>query len=220
MMRRRTRYTARNRLFVALGIVLAAQLVTFLPRADDGAQDSLPDIALAASASVHVAEAAAIPVGKPERLVIPAIGVDAVIDAMGTLPDGKLDVPADAARVGWYRDGARPGADGTAVLDGHLDIGRTKGVFWDLNKLRRGHRIYVADAGGEIRAFRVTKAEYYDVRTAPLLEIFGTKPGRNLHLITCAGKWDKEMDHYDQRLVVFAEQVDLTAAALRRVAIP
>ena len=32
-----------------------------------------------------------------------------------------MDLPEDVDRVGWYRFGPAPGADGSAVLAGHVD---------------------------------------------------------------------------------------------------
>lgn len=154
---------------------------------------------------VPVVEAAALPAAEPLRLVIPAIGVNAPVQPVRVGEDGKLGVPEEADAVGWWRGGVKPGEKGTAVMDGHLDIGPTKGVFWDLDTLVAGNRILVTDADGVVRLFKVVSTQLYDVRTAPLEEIFGQKKGNHLHLITCAGTWDKELDHYDQRLVVFAE---------------
>jgi len=145
--------------------------------------------------------------GLPRRLKIPAIGVDATIQRVELTKTKQLDVPSDPAVVGWYGLGPRPGDEGTAILDGHLDIGKTKGVFWNLRHLRVGQTLTVTDAEGKERTFRVNRRKIYDVVGAPLEEVYGFRPGKNLRIITCAGVWRKSMNHYDKRLVIFAEEV-------------
>jgi len=144
----------------------------------------------------------------PRRLRIGAIGIDAPIRDVGLLPNEQLDVPPEPDVVGWYRLGPLPGESGNAVLDGHLDLPGTKGVFWRLNELQPGDELEVDDEAGERRRFRVTETKVYDVHAAPLDVIFGDVDGKRLNLITCAGTWSDELDHYDKRLVVFTELIE------------
>src|SRR5207302_6897861 len=59
--------------------------------------------------------------GAPTRVVIPAVGVDAVVDPLGLRADGHVEVPATFDRVGWYAGSAAPGAPGATVPLGHVD---------------------------------------------------------------------------------------------------
>lgn len=147
-------------------------------------------------------------VANPYRLVIPSIGLNARVEDVGILPDGKLDTPDDIRKVGWYQKGPKPGLAGNAVIDGHLDIGKKPGVFWHLNKVKPGQVMYVIDEKGQRIAFRVKERQIYHVSEAPLQKIFGKSDGRNLNLITCAGTWDKKLNHYDKRLIVYTERID------------
>ena len=58
---------------------------------------------------------------------------------------GVLDVPQNIDRVGWWRDGAAPGASaGTILLAGHVDSARRgAGAFYALKGARRGDTITV-----------------------------------------------------------------------------
>jgi LPXTG-site transpeptidase (sortase) family protein len=145
----------------------------------------------------------------PIHLRIPSIAVNAAVEEMGVRPDGKLDAPKRREDAGWYKLGARPGEEGTSVIDGHLDLAGKPGVFWHLKKMQTGDLIYVTDDIGTERAFRVTETVTYHVSDAPLRDIFARPGGKRLHLITCAGVWREELNHYDQRLVVYAEMVEL-----------
>jgi len=143
----------------------------------------------------------------PRRLQIPGIELDTSIVPVGLLPGGQLDVPSDALQVGWYNLNTLPGGIGNAILDGHLDLDGKPGAFWRLRRVRKGDEILVTDDRGKTRRFRVRRTEVYPVDQAPMAEIFGATSGRHLNLITCAGVWRKELNHYDKRLVVFTDLV-------------
>lgn len=141
----------------------------------------------------------------PVSLSIPSIGVVAPVVNVGLIEGDKLDAPKDGRITGWFELGTVPGNVGNAVIDGHLTLHRTTAIFWNLRKVVKGEFIYVRDTAGATRRFRVTHAETYDVRNAPMQEIFGTTDRRRLNLITCAGKWDRSLNHYDKRLIVYSE---------------
>lgn len=175
--------------------------VSYVPRTHD---EPLAEIAIQITEAQPVEEV----IGKPVRIIIPAIGVDAFIEDVGLVENGKLDVPEGRENAGWYELGPRPGKRGSAVIDGHLDIGGKPGVFWDLDRLQPGDEVIVIDEFGTSRTFRMKKGETYPVADAPMHEIFANKEAYRLNLITCAGTWREELDHYDQRLVVYAEMED------------
>ena len=56
--------------------------------------------------------------GQPERLIIPAIGVNAPIESLGLADsgDGEMAVPPNASDVAWYKKGPLPGADRKSVV--------------------------------------------------------------------------------------------------------
>lgn len=147
---------------------------------------------------------------KPSRLIIPSIGVDAHIQQVGLAWQGTGDmgIPTNFTDVAWYKDGPRPGAPGSAVIDGHLD-GRTvaRAVFYDLAKLKVGDMVEVVDADGKSLNFKVTRVKtfaYQDDAT----EVFSkevTTP--RLNLITCTGDWLPDEHSYTDRTVVFTELV-------------
>lgn len=148
--------------------------------------------------------------GKPVRLIIPAIGVDAHIQSVGLSwhDDGTMGVPTNFTDVAWYNKGPLPGEPGSAVIDGHLDGRDTpKAVFYDLGKLKAGDLVEVVDARGTTLRFRVVGTKTYDYN-APTTDVFAGDPSKmRLNLITCAGDWMKAQKIYTQRIVVFTELV-------------
>ena len=142
----------------------------------------------------------------PVRLLIPAIGVNALIETVGVTPSGDLAVPAHNPweDVGWYASGPHPGERGSAVIDGHLDrSGGSPAVFWHLRDLQVGNEVTVIDAHGKMFHFSVTGVVFYTPQDAPIQEIFANNSGTYLNLITCAGDWIPSQHQTTLRLVVY-----------------
>ncbi len=143
----------------------------------------------------------------PQRLVIPALGVDAAIVAVGLEPDGSMEIPG-AAEAGWYHYGPRPGdPTGSAVLAGHVDHNRTAGVFVELRRLGIGEEIEVTDRDGVMRRFRVTERFQVDKDELPGPELFRTTGDPVLTLITCGGRFNRKSRHYADNIVIRATPI-------------
>ena len=149
-----------------------------------------------------------VPQGLPVRLQIPVIGVDSAVEDALVTPDGRMDVPAGSVNVAWFSLGPVPGQAGSAVIGGHFGI--TNGVpfvFYDLNKLVIGDKIYVLNDKGETLAFQVRAIRSFN-RDADATTIFTSQDGlAHLNLITCEGIWNMVNDTYPQRLVVFTDEI-------------
>jgi sortase (surface protein transpeptidase) len=138
-------------------------------------------------------------------LNIASIGVNAPIEDVGLAKDGSLAVPASNPwdGVGWYQYGPRPGAKGSAVIDGHLDRpGGSPAVFWNLKNLHIGDIVDVTRSGQRPLHFGVIALKYY-APTASTSGIFSNTSGTFLNLITCAGTWIPSQHQTTLRLVVY-----------------
>ena len=145
-------------------------------------------------------------VGLPVQIIIPSIAVNAAIEEVGKTKDGAMDVPRDPMHAGWFSLNSRPGEEGNAVIDGHVDwyYGKT-GVFKRLSSIRAGDKIKVQDENGKIISFVVRRLEIFGSK-ANAATVFSSSDGRaHLNLITCIGVWDKKAKSYTQRLAVFAD---------------
>jgi len=145
----------------------------------------------------------------PIRLTIPRIKVDAPIAAMSILSTGDLEAPAGPQTVGWFRYGAYPGDNGSAVIDGHY--GRWPdgqgSVFDHLNQVRIGDKIYVSNAQGDIITFVVKSVGIYNPNSNATAVFHSSGNTSHLNLITCEGVWNKRTKKYSGRLVVFTDKV-------------
>ncbi len=155
-----------------------------------------------------------IPQGLPVRLQIPVIGVDSAIEDAFITPDGRMDVPAGSVNVAWFALGPHPGEKGSAVIGGHFGIQNgVKFVFYDLDKLKIGDKIYIVNDKGETLAFVVRSVKSFD-RNADATTVFTSTDGiAHLNLITCEGVWNQVNGSYPERLVIFADAIPSEGAA-------
>ena len=146
----------------------------------------------------------AVSIGIPARLIIPAINVDANIQYVGVTPKGAMEVPNNTSDVGWFKLGSRPGKKGSAVISGHFDGKNGEpAVFTNLNKLKKGDKLYIKDDKGISIAFVVRESRIYNPGYAD--EVFSLNDGTHLNLVTCDGVWDGTKKSFTKRLVVFAD---------------
>lgn len=145
--------------------------------------------------------------GLPLRLIIPSLSINALVEQVSLTADGAMDVPKDPMNVGWYAPGVRPGAVGSAVIDGHVDwLQGATAVFADLDNVKIGDRINTEDDTGSVASFIVRDIRTLDA-TADATSVFTSDDGKvHLNLITCSGSWNKRAQQYEKRLVIFADK--------------
>lgn len=144
---------------------------------------------------------------EPERIVIPAIGVDANVIGLGLQADGTMEVPEDFAETGWFDRGPRPGRVGPAVIAGHVDSKTGPAVFFRLGELSPGDEIEVHGDDGDIVVFAVRELQQHPKDDFPTDAVYRGTPGPELRLITCSGEFDGEARSYRDNTIVFAERV-------------
>lgn len=140
--------------------------------------------------------------GAPQRIVVPALGVDVPVDPIRTVDD-VLVPPTDPRRIGWWADGARPGVNsGTALVTGHT-VHTGGGALDDLEDLESGDEVSVRTDRGLVR-YAVESVETIpaDEVARRRVELFDQEgPGR-LVIVTCED-WDGT--RYLSSVVVTAE---------------
>ncbi|MFA6432749.1 MAG: class F sortase [Candidatus Paceibacterota bacterium] len=151
-----------------------------------------------------------IPQGLPIRLRIPVIGVDSAIEDAFITPDGRMDVPDGSVNVSWFALGPHPGQVGSAVIGGHFGIKNgVKFVFYDIDKLKVGDKVYILDDKGETLAFQVRSSRLFG-KNADATTVFTSDDGlAHLNLVTCEGVWNQVNGSYPERRVVFTDAVAL-----------
>lgn len=181
-----------------LGVVaVGAALVMVFGRPGDSGQ--VPD----ASASTVDREAAVPPV----RLKLPGV-LEASVRPVATAGDGRLQMPASAADVGWWAAGAAPGSSGgTVLLAGHVDTAHGRGVFAALSGVRVGARVAVTAGGGDVHWYRIVARRTYRQEALPA-DLFHGAVKPRLALVTCTGSYNHATHRYSSNLVLYGVPVD------------
>jgi len=146
--------------------------------------------------------------GVPIRIKIPTIKVNAFVESIGLTKGGAVGAPKIPENAAWYNLGPRPGEIGNALIVGHFGpwLNGRKSVFNNINKLKKGDIISVADKKGVMVNFKVRESKSYGPKD-DVSEVFISNDGKaHLNLITCQGVWDKILKLYSKRLVVFTDR--------------
>lgn len=187
---------------VALAVAAVAAVVVGVRVTDQDQPVAKPTaITPTATTAATTRTADARDVGRPERLTVKDIRVDAPVKPVGTTADGAQDVPKSIDDTGWWRDGVQPGKSGNAVIVGHT-ASSDDGVFDDLGKLDRGDEVVVRSARGNLR-YKVTRLTSVKVddfsRISPAVYRETGPPG--LVLMTC-GDWNGK--EFETTTIVFS----------------
>jgi LPXTG-site transpeptidase (sortase) family protein len=169
---------------------------------------TVPQAPYVVGPSVHLKEPRtahrAAATGTPTRIVIPSLGVDNPVIGID-VSDGVLTPPNDPQVLGWWRDGAQPGAvTGSAVITGHT-VHTGGGAFDNLDTLKPGNRVTIRTDKGRI-TYRVTRVIVYAKASLAqhAQEVFSQSgPGR-LVLVTCDNWTGSE---YLSNAVVYANRL-------------
>lgn len=142
--------------------------------------------------------------GTPVRVSVPSLGVSARVLGIRAR-GGALIPPSNPRTVGWWSDGARPGAaKGSAIITGHT-VHNGGGAFDDLEQLQAGDAVTVSTGKGTIRYSVVGVAVYRKGALAKqAARLFDQGVAGRLVLVTCED-WDGSK--YLSNAVVIAKPV-------------
>jgi LPXTG-site transpeptidase (sortase) family protein len=145
-------------------------------------------------------------IGAPDRVVLPAVGINAPVVPIETSTDGVLAPPADVDTAGWWQRSAEPGArKGQVLVTGHT-VQDGHGAMDAMDRVKAGDMVRVR-SGNQTAIYRAT-----DVAVLSRAEVaenahrlFGQGRGRGrLVLVTCTD-WNGE--DYESNIIVFADPV-------------
>ncbi len=179
---------------VMVGVAAAALLVPAIP---------LPSTPNPVAKAVPVA-AVARPQVAAVSIAIPSLDLSGPLDELGVADDGELLAPDDPSRAGWYAGGVVPGDLGPAIVGGHVDSRRGRGVFFALRSLRPGDVVDITRSDGRVARFSVSRVQQVAKDRFPTAAVYGPTPRPELRLITCGGRFDRTARSYTDNVVVEA----------------
>ncbi|HET7385358.1 MAG TPA: class F sortase [Nocardioidaceae bacterium] len=123
--------------------------------------------------------------GVPVGLRVPALHIDVPVVPIAAT-GGMLVPPSNPQTLGWWEDGARPGARvGSALVTGHT-VHTGGGAFDHLARLRPGDSLRVSTRRGQIRYVVTDVHTYRKARIAEhAAQLFSQNVSGRLVLITC-----------------------------------
>jgi LPXTG-site transpeptidase (sortase) family protein len=127
--------------------------------------------------------------GNPMRVSVPSLGISARVLGIRAR-GGALIPPSNPQLVGWWSDGAQPGAaKGSAIITGHT-VHDGGGAFDDLGRLKAGDAVRVTTGKGTLNYVVASVTTYRKKALATqAAQLFDQSvPGR-LVLVTCED-WD------------------------------
>jgi hypothetical protein len=199
-------------LAVALGAPAAWELTREPAAAGAPLEQALPAPAAPPVADApNVVTRDATPTAVPQRpspvwVAVPGLGVDAPVEPVSVRDDGQMALPDDVDRLGWYRFGPAPGADGSAVLAGHVDdVTQGLGALAPLRDAEPGAEVVVTDAAGAVTRWQVLSRETVAKQALPLDRLFARSGPPRLVLVTCGGPILPDVGGYRDNVVVVAE---------------
>lgn len=123
-----------------------------------------------------------------DRLVIPAVGVNAPVGTSG-IADGELVLPSDVADTTMW-DGSAPidGDTGTILVAGHVDnVNQGPGAMWPLHLTEPGDAVYLT-RDGTVTRWKIVASQAVTKANLPQTLFTGKAGPRLLKLVTCGGQ--------------------------------
>ncbi|WP_411577061.1 class F sortase [Streptomyces sp. SCSIO ZS0520] len=145
-----------------------------------------------------------LPSSPPVRVSVPKLKVSSSLESLGLDGRRAMETPRDPARAGWYRPGPAPGAQGPAVIAGHVTWDGAPAVFFRLADLDPGDRVDVAREDGRTAEFTVERVARYTKAKFPTIEVYRNLDHAGLRLITCGGTYSEADHRYADNVVVYA----------------
>lgn len=145
----------------------------------------------------------------PRFLIIPKLHVFTRILNVGVTKSGAIGTPTNVFDTAWYNRSALPGQPGAMLIDGHVSSWTSKGVFYGLKTLVAGDIIQVQRGDGKVFTYKVVRNQIYQSDGVNMSTVLSpvTSSANGLNLITCTGDVIPGTSEFNQRIVVFAEQV-------------
>jgi hypothetical protein len=143
---------------------------------------------------------------RPTGLVLPS-GRRVAVERAATAAEGRLDVPDDVRRAGWWPGGPRLGDPfGSTLVAGHVDAAdQGLGAFAELLGARPGQRVRLRSRHLEqvftIRSLRLVPRDRLGAQAPDAASVRGD---RRLTLVTCAPPYLVARGGYQNLAVVTA----------------
>jgi LPXTG-site transpeptidase (sortase) family protein len=142
-------------------------------------------------------------------LKIPKLNVYARVLQVGITASGAVGTPNNVFDTAWYTGSAKPGQSGATLIDGHISSWTTHGVFYNLKQLAAGDTMQIVRGDGSLINYQVVRTQTYNINNVDMKAALSpVTPGKSgLNLISCTGQVEKGTNQFNERVIVFAQQI-------------
>jgi len=150
-----------------------------------------------------------VPADQPKNIVLPTINSSGPIQRVWVNSKNSIAVPTNAHFAGWYANSEKPGNAGLSVVVGHVSGKYVEGIFKRLSLLKTRDRFSIEYGDGSLRNFEVVETKTLpESETAKYLLTKRSDLQKQLNLITCAGKFNKQTQTFSDRTIVVTKSID------------
>ena len=145
----------------------------------------------------------------PVRMRIPALSVDADVEATGFDDTETMMIVPSADILSWLQEGPIPGNAGNAILGGHNRWKGATGQLLYLDELQIGDEMEIDYADGTGLSFRLESVFVYPLATADADTIMDLEGEARVTVITCKDPYNPATGTSDNRIIaIFKEESD------------
>ena len=149
-----------------------------------------------------------VPADQPKKIILKTINTSGYIQRVGVDKAGAIGSPSNVYFAGWYTQSVAPAKEGLSIIDGHVSGKYSDGIFKNLGKLLVGDTLQVQYGNGDLKSFMVVaKRQVPEAEAAEALLQKHNDITAQLNLMTCAGKFNKTTNRYDDRLLVVTKAI-------------
>jgi Sortase domain len=146
-----------------------------------------------------------VPADQPRSIRISSVGINGLIQKVGTSSDGAMAVPSNIFFAGWFVGGVKPGQDGLSIINGHVTGNYTDAIFQPLGNVKPKDTIEIEFGDKSVKKFLVLDSvKLPEAKSAEYLFNKRNTVTAQLNLITCDGKFNSITRTFDDRIIVVA----------------
>ena len=137
-------------------------------------------------------------------IVIPKLLVNTPIEGKGTTTAGEILTPSKNINVSWFKDGVKPGQNGSVFLAAYYG-GENTGILKDADKLVANDEIEIRYKDGKSIKYKVIDKTNYQANEEIKSEILKKDDAKYLSLFMVKDPGLTKIGQDSQRLVIYAK---------------
>ena len=137
-------------------------------------------------------------------LVIPKLFINTPIEAKANTADGEMQTPSKNNLVSWFKDGVKPGQNGSVFLGGFYGSDGS-GILKDANKLDANDEITIRYKNGKSVSYKVIEKTKYPAKEEIKSEILKKDDAKYLSLFLVTNPDSTKIGLDSERLVIYAK---------------